>query len=133
MKAYNKLYAFEGLTMNFERMSKILTDDRPLYEPPSINNLLNENVDIVKDDEDALYNGILMGKNVVLNSYIDIYDVNDRVVYITKKRKNITEVKFFSEMREMVDIIIEMCDNMSWQFEEDETEENIIFKIKVSI
>lgn len=96
-----------------------------------INNLLNESIKITTKDKEELYHYINQPGNkiFILSSYEDIYEEKDRRVVISRKSGNMVTVMFLSEFVEFQDILIEMCDKMSWSFKSGLSGEYIVFEI----
>jgi hypothetical protein len=97
-------------------------------------NILNESVNVLPSDKENLYKFINEPNNIsfVLNTYSDTYNTNDRTVEIVRKSGKMVLVSIFYELQEIIDIIIEMCDEMGWVFKETINGEYAIFTIQVT-
>jgi hypothetical protein len=104
---------------------------------PSELNLLNESVIIDNDDKEAIYHYIQQPGNqqYTLKTYSDTYPEEDRTIIFSRTMGtgNRTVVILYSALEEISNFIVEMCDEMGWQFVStlQNEPEKIIFQIFV--
>lgn len=96
----------------------VIKEEKPLPKFPK--NLLNESVTIDPDDKEMIYHYIEQPGNTTytLKTYSDEYPEEDRIIWFSRTMGtgNRVVVIFFSELEEISDFIVQMCDDMGWPF-----------------
>ena len=121
--------------MNKPARKNIIVEEKTKPKLPQ--NLINESVIINPNDKEMIYHYIEQPGNAqyVLSTYSDTFDETDRTIIFSRTMGtgNRVIVIFHSELEEISDFIIEMCDQMGWNFLSGIQEETgkIIFEILV--
>lgn len=103
-----------------------------------IQNLINEAVQIKGVDKENIYNYIQHPINItyVLQSYADEHMEQDRTMWFSRTMGtgNRVVVIFYSGLEEIADFIVEMCDQMGWNFSTSSQQDTdkIMFEIYVT-
>jgi hypothetical protein len=82
------------------------------------NNILNESEQIRPEDKEVLYQSIQRpgNRSYVLQSYQDVFDVPDRTIVISRKSGTMVHLAYNSELVEITDFLVNMCDEMGYAF-----------------
>lgn len=113
-----------------DKMRRFLDKKKPIQKERTIvqevvkqkpiQNLINEAVQIKNIDKENIYNYIQHPINTtyVLQSYADDHMEQDRTMWFSRTMGtgNRVVVIFYSGLEEIADFIVEMCDQMGWNF-----------------
>lgn len=113
-----------------DKMRRFLDKKKPIQKERTIvqevvkqkpiQNLINEAVQIKNIDKENIYNYIQHPINTtyVLQSYADEHMEQDRTMWFSRTMGtgNRVVVIFYSGLEEIADFIVEMCDQMGWNF-----------------
>jgi hypothetical protein len=117
----NKMKKFLEKTSSRKISENIASKDKLIDEKVKYpQNLLNESVTVNSDDKEMIYHYIEQPCNMiyVLKTYADEYLDEDRTIWFSRTMGtgNRCVVIFNSELEEISDFIVKMCDQMGWPF-----------------
>lgn len=131
-----------------DKMRRFLDKKKPIQKERTIvqevvkqkpiQNLINEAVQIKNIDKENIYNYIQHPINItyVLQSYADEHMEQDRTMWFSRTMGtgNRVVVIFYSGLEEIADFIVEMCDQMGWNFSTSSQQDTdkIMFEIYVT-
>lgn len=105
--------------------------------PKTPQNLLNESVIIEPDDKEMIYHFIEQPGNrtYVLKTYADEYEDIDRTILFSRSlgTGNRCVVILNSELEEISDFIVTMCDEMGWPFTSGVQEDTTKIKFEIFV